>query len=153
MYHHIKKILLQSLIASKLDQPVWMNEAGEVVEDEMMAMGYKVDIKIDVPDLGLMMDECGCNLSQEGDKNIGGELFLTGVHGKAYTSKSIKYSHFTIIGVTQLNGNPLVCVVIVTDKHRDPLIELGIDITQLAHLDINLNTNAGGSVDQSVLNL
>ena len=153
MYLHIKKILLQSLIASKLDHPVCMNEAGEVVEDEMLVMGYKVDIKIDWPDLGLMMDECGCNLSQEGDRNIGVELFLTRVNEKAYTSKSIKYSHFTIIGVTQLNGNPLMCVVIVTGKHRDPLIELGVDLLQLVDLDINITTNEDETVDESVLEL
>ena len=153
MYHHIKKILLKSLIASKLDPPVWMNESGEVVEDEMKAMGYKVDIKIDRPDLGLMMDECGCNLSQEGDKNIGGELFLTGVNDKAYTSKSIKHSHFTIIGVTQLDGNPIMCVVIVTGKSRDPLIELGVDLSQLVDLDINITSNDNGIVDESVLEL
>ena len=90
MYLHIKKILLQSKVASRLENPVWMNEAGEVVQDEMLALGYKVDVKIDRPDLGLLMDECGCNLLQEGDKNVGGELFLTGVNDKAYTSKSIK---------------------------------------------------------------
>ena len=65
MYHHIKKILLRSKVAIKLDNPVWMNEAGDVVDDKMDAMGYKVDIKIQRPDLGLLMDECGCNLLQE----------------------------------------------------------------------------------------
>ena len=57
MYHHIKKILLRSKVAIKLDNPVWMNEAGDVVDDKMDAMGYKVDIKIQRPDLGLLMDE------------------------------------------------------------------------------------------------
>ena len=68
-----------------------------------------------------------------------------------HTHPSLSNSHFTIIGITQLNGNPLMCVVIVTGKHRDPLIELGIDLDQLADVDINLTTNADGTVDESMM--
>ena len=73
MYEHIEKILLKSNIASKLETPVWMSEDNCIVDDEMDAFGYKVTLSIDRPDLGLLMDECGCNLSQEGDNKNGRE--------------------------------------------------------------------------------
>ena len=85
MYLHIEEILLKSNVATKFDEPVWKNELGETVENEMDAMGYKCTIDITHPHMCIVMDECGCNLSQEVDNNNGGELYLTGVKDKAYS--------------------------------------------------------------------
>ena len=38
----------------------------------------KTDIKIVRPDMAIMFDEVGCNLSQEGDNVNGGEKFMCG---------------------------------------------------------------------------
>ena len=131
MYDHIEKILLKSNIAKKLNTPLWMTQDGEITDDETAAFGLKTTLLIERPDLGLVLDECGCNLSQEGDNKNGGELYLTGVNDKAYCSSATKHSHFSILGVTQLDGNPLLCVIIVSGTKPDPLVQLGIDIDVL----------------------
>ena len=143
MYQHIERVLLLSKIARKFEEPVWMNQNGEIVENDTDAYGYKVTIDIHRPDLGIVLDECGCNLSQEGDGHIGGEKFLTGLEDKAYSSTSTKHNHFTVIRVTQLDGNPLMCVVIVSGKKHDVLVELGVDVSQLVDLDIDYS---GGNI-------
>ena len=74
------------------------------------------------------LDECGCNLTQEGDNNVGGELYLTGINEKAYHCVSTCHSHFTVIPVTLLNGHLLMCIVIVSGKRHDTLVELGVDV-------------------------
>ena len=49
MFNHIEQILLESKIATKLKEPVWMDAEGNEVSDEMDVYGYKATIKIDRP--------------------------------------------------------------------------------------------------------
>ena len=135
MFDHIEKIMIKSGIARPFPEPVWMSQSGEIVASEDEGYGMKVTIDIHRPDMGLMLDECGCNLSQEGDHCVGGELFLTGLHNKAYESRSTKHNHFTLIGVTLMSGEPLMCVIIITGKNHDVLVEMGLDVTQLLNID------------------
>lgn len=61
-----------------MDIPIWYNKGGDVVLDEMNEMdgyGYKVDITINRPDMAIVMDKVGCNISQEMDHAIGGQHF------------------------------------------------------------------------------
>lgn len=153
MYNHIQKILVQSGIAVTLNEPVPMNRNGDIVRDENNGFGFNVPIKITRPDMGLLLDECGCNLSQEYDNNYGRELYVTGKNDKAYHSISTKYHHFTVIGVTLLDGNPLMCVVIVTGKTHDVLVELGVDMDALARTDISFENTVDGRVSDELLRL
>lgn len=57
----------------ELETPVWVNDEGEVVEDESDSAGFKTPIKITCPDMCILFDEVGCNLSQENDGSVGGE--------------------------------------------------------------------------------
>lgn len=77
-----------------------------------------------------MLEECGCNLSQEGDGRIGIEKFLAGTKSLAYSTVSTKHFHFTHIGVTKFDGEALMCVVIISGKRHDNLVQLGIDTTK-----------------------
>ena len=97
----------------------------------------QIYIYIHRPDMGLMMDEVGCNLSQEMDHSVGGQKFLTSVQGQAYQSSSTKDLHFTCLGLTRLDGHPLMCIVIVAGKHHDIAVECGIDWNKLNEFDID----------------
>ena len=149
MYLHIEEILLKSNVATKFDEPVWKNELGETVENEMDAMGYKCTIDITHPHMCIVMDECGCNLSQEVDNNNGGELYLTGVKDKAYSCTTNRHCHFTVIPVSLLNGELLMCVVIISGKRHDMLVELGVDTTKLGSLTM-LNDKESLSLDDNI---
>lgn len=153
MYKHIQRILLLSKVARELPQPVWMNKQGQVVDNKRDAFCFKVPIEIHMPDLCIVLDECGCNLSQEGDGRIGKEKFLAGTKSKAYSTVSTKHHHFTCVGITILEGHVLMCVVIVSGKKHDVLVEMGIDATKLKDFDEDLDIGNKTDIDQKLLEL
>ena len=125
---------------------------GETVNDENDSYRMKVPIKINQPEMGILLDECGCNLSQEGDNNYGGELYVSGLNDKVYVLVSTRHHHFTVIGVTLMDRSPLICVVIVSGKSHDLLVELGIDVSKLSDLNINLDQHSkDGVTDETLL--
>lgn len=127
MYEHVEKVMVESNIAKKLPSAQWMDMYGKVVQEEHEACGCKVEVELQRPDLALVLDEVGCNLSQELDNAIGGELYLTGRDDEAYRSVSTRYNHFTVLGVTSLSGEPVLCVVIIAGKKGELPIATGLD--------------------------
>ena len=135
MYEHIEDILVHdSKIAIKLKDPQWMDIAGNVVQDENLAFGCKVEIQVTRPDMAIVFDEAGCNTSQEYNNAKEGGKFITGVEDQAYVSCAKKHNHFTCPGVTTLEGLPLMCVIIISSKRAEIAIGEGIDWDQI---DIN----------------
>ena len=63
MYEHIEKVLIESGLATKFPDPVWMDKDAKIVDDELDAFGMKCTININRPDLIFVCDEVGCNLS------------------------------------------------------------------------------------------
>ena len=60
-------------VATKLDEPTWMNEEGEVVKDDSEAIELKFTHKLIHSEYFLFADEVGCNTNQNDDGNYGGE--------------------------------------------------------------------------------
>ena len=86
-------------------------------------------MKITRPDICFTMDEVGGNISQKGDGAMGGELFLC-EKGKTPQQKiSTKDKHYTVLGLTNLEGKAVMCVVIFSGTKRAPLTEMGLDLT------------------------
>ena len=99
MFKHIAQVLIESCkIARKLEVPMWFDKNGKCVVDEMDGYGCKVELVIDRPDMGIFMDEVGCNISQEMDNAIEGQRFLTSVTGQAIETSSTRDHHFTCLG-------------------------------------------------------
>ena len=138
MYDHVEYVMVnESKVANKLDEPVWMNEKGYIGEEESEAYGLKVTIDLHRPDMCIVMDEVGCNLTQEKDGAKGGQRFLCGADQEAYQSSATKNCHFTVLGLTTLAGEGLMCVVIIQGKKRDIMCETGIDWERLCREDIS----------------
>ena len=139
MYSHIEDILVDDCkIATRFPSPVWMNKEGKIVDNENDSYGCKVNINIHRPDMGIVLDEVGCNLSQENDNANGGQLFVCGTNEQPYQTVATKSNHFTCLGLTRLDGEPLMCVIIIQGKRRDVLVEMGIDwnlLHQIADID------------------
>ena len=143
MYLHIKDVLVNdSKIAVKLDKPVWVDQFGKVLPDETGSFGCKTDINITRPDLAIMFDKVGSNLSQEGDSVNGGEKYMCGPKGVLYQSTSTKSTHFTTLGVTRLDGQPLMSVAIISGKKHDLATKTGIDWNKLCGLSDDEIDNA-----------
>ena len=96
-----------------------MNGKGEEVFCEEESVGCKVSIDIKRPDMCIVMDEVGCNLSQENDNRKGGQKYVCKSTEEPYQSIATKANHFTCLGLTLLDGQPLMCVVIIQGKKRD----------------------------------
>ena len=121
--------MVETGVAVELDSPVWMDRAGNEVEDEADAYGCKVTHKVIRPDMCICGDEVGGNLSMKGDGNEGGKLLL-GERGYVAQEKASTHSRkFTMIGFTALTGDPVMCVLIFEGKRPNGSIEAGIDIT------------------------
>ena len=66
---------------------------------------------------------------------------------------STRHQHFTHIGVTTLDGNALMCVVIVAEKKHDMLVELGIDTTKLEDFKFDLDIEDKSDTDKRLMKL
>ena len=79
MYDHIEDILVHdSKVATWYDTPKYMNRNGNIVNEESESYGIKVKMEINRPDMCVVMDEVGCNLSQTNDNAKGGQLYVCG---------------------------------------------------------------------------
>lgn len=67
------------------------------------------------------MDEVGGNISQTGDGAMGGELFLCEKSKTPQQKISTKDKHYTVLGLTNLEGKAEMCVVIFAGTKRVPL--------------------------------
>ena len=74
----------------------------------------------------LVTDQVGGNISQKGDGLIGGELLLTEPGQVAQQTTLTKDKHYTLLGLTLLTGQHLVCVLIMVGD--TPKIEVKTDI-------------------------
>ena len=101
---------------TRLSEPRWMNQHGRIVEDEKDSFECKVKVQLEHPDMAIVVDEVGCNTPQECDNAVGGEQFWTGKVDHAYHSVVTHHNHFTVLGLTALDGSPVSCVVILSGK-------------------------------------
>ena len=78
----------------------------------------------------LLCDEVGENIEMTGDGHIGGEkVFCDKVI--YYTKKSNKkVKHFTVIGLTNLLGEPISCIVIIEGRESLFDIRAGNDFSK-----------------------
>ena len=145
MYHHVEEVMIDSNIAERLPEPQWMDASGRVVDNEHEGNGYKVEVDLKRPDMALVLDEVGCNTSQETDNAIGGELLLTGRDEQAYWSVVTPTNHFTVLGVTALSGDPVLCVVIISGKKGDIPVSTGVDWNAVEE-ELNVDIEEGDEI-------
>ena len=127
MYDNICDALLDCKIAVPFDQSVWMNKEGQSVSrDDNDRIGMKVTIDIIRPDLCLLADEVGCNTCQKGDGHVGGKRLVCQKGCVPYKVTGKKDKHFTVMGFTNLAGEPILCVILITGKEDNFLVRTGI---------------------------
>jgi hypothetical protein len=126
MYDDIEDEMIEAGVAIRLDEPVWMDDKGNRVE-ENQSKGFKVKTRLTRADMCLVMDEVGCNLSMMKDGHAGGQKFVVGKGNEAKLKGTKKDKHFTCLGLTLLSGDPLMCVVLIDGQKEDLLVRTGID--------------------------
>ena len=76
----------------------------------------------------LLGDEIGANLDMTGDRHMGGGKFLCEKGCIAPRKSTRKLKIFTVIGLTNLLGEPIFCIVIIEGKEQLFGIWAGIDV-------------------------
>ena len=129
MYVHVEDILIYDCnIATKYTLPVWMNKEGKNVENENESYGCKVSINIHWPNMCIVLDKVGCNVSKENDNANRGHLFVCGKNEQPYQTVATKPNHFTCLGLTWLDGEPVMRVIIIQGKYHVILVEIGVNL-------------------------
>lgn len=140
MYDRIYETFVKARVAVKLDKPVSNDIQGNVVTEDLQ-YGLPCDTEILHPDYILFADETGCNTNQKKDGHYGGTKYIVGrgTVPKEYACTTDK--HFTLMGFTAANGEPVCCVLIFTGEKQDiPLYwSTGIDIKVVPVMDENSN--------------
>ena len=127
MYDQIYDMMVEAGVAVKKDYPEWMDAYGDIVyEDD--ALGCKVTHDLIRPEICIVMDEVGGNTSQKGDGNKGGEQFIVPKGMIPQLKANAQDKHFTLLGLTTLGGDPVMCVIIFAGTIENKLWETGIDI-------------------------
>ena len=119
MYADIYKEMVMGKIAEELEQEVWFDKEGDVVETEGEAFGLQTKYKLTRPDKLLFVDEVGSNTSQAKDGQIGGEKFLVNAAGRPQQRSALKDAHFTVLGFTAADGYPVMCAIIFAAKQLE----------------------------------
>lgn len=128
MYNTFESALVTSGNAIKLDTPVLMNRAGEVVEDEAEAFGHAVTIRHTRPHNVLVTDETGSNTREMGDGNNGGQKCMAPCGETPRYEASSKDSHFTVVPLTRLTGELATVAIIFAGNKMKPEWAMGKDI-------------------------
>ena len=128
MYTHTLDEMVHAGVARKLPEPCWKNRCGNVCP-ESEAYGCEVTHELCHPSLCFVGDEVGGNINMKGDGHAGGQKFLTRAGTVPYKKSSSSEKRFTLIGLTALDGNPVICIIIIKGKIPQLDVESGIDVT------------------------
>ena len=126
MYTHIIHEMVGAGVAEPLYEPGWIDRDGQIV-DEQKSFGYKVFHRLIQPDMCIVGDEVGGSISMNGDGHRGGTLYLCGKKHVPKKKISTKSKKFTMIRLTALAGDPMMCVLIIEGKTPNGSVESGID--------------------------
>ena len=117
MYDNIYNEMLFAGVAEGINQPIWVDREGLYCKEED-SYGRMITYRLLHPDNCFVADEVGANTSQKGDGRNGGERFVTEKGSTVKIRCSTKDHHFTLMGITALTGDPVMCVVIFLAKKQ-----------------------------------
>lgn len=73
------------------------------------------------------MDEVGGDLNMLNDSHQGGMKYVCRKGETPKINATNKSKKFTVLGLTTLRGDPLVCVIILEGKEQNVFVESGVD--------------------------
>lgn len=127
MYQHTYNELVEAGVAIDLKDGVWMHRSGKICS-ELDAHGCKVFQELIRPDMCIVGYEVGGNLCMKRDGHVGEEKMLTAT-GKFPQRKALsRYCKFTLVGITALNGEAVMCIIFLCGAKPNGSIEARIDI-------------------------
>jgi hypothetical protein len=113
MYDGVYDRLAEAGFAEVLDNEVWLDIHGNIVQNEVESYRQKTKYLLRHPEKLLFVDEVSKNISQKGDGNPGGQKFMVAKEIRAKLQKSFRDNHFTVLGFTAADGRMVMCVIII----------------------------------------
>ena len=144
MYDLVYEQMDEAGVLQDLEEPVWLNLAGEIVASEAEAFGEKVTQTVKHPDYVLFVDEVGNNTNMKDDGRVGGERLLKGRGETAEVTAATSEAHFTVLGFTAATGEPEMCAIIFAASELTQELQFGIDVrAPMVEGDDSLRGNYG----------
>ena len=127
MYNEVYEAMLECKVASKRMHPVYETADGTPATEWKDVFGIPCTHKIDHPEMCLVVDEVGSDLSQKGDGHIGGSKYACERGTVPQNKVQHTDKHFTLLGFTALTGDPVLCLIIIAGVQESLSVESGID--------------------------
>lgn len=127
MYEEVYAAMTECKVASILEKPQYFTVDGEVAKTDNEKFGLPCTHMINHPEMCLVVDEVGSDLSQKGDGHVGGALYACERGTVAQNKVQHSDKHFTLLGFTNLSGEPVLCLVIIAGVQEALNVESGID--------------------------
>ncbi len=112
MYEQMYEAMVSSNMAIKMENPVWLDKENNIVQSKEDAYNRQTKYFTTHPDYLIFVHGVGDNTSQWNDGNAGGEKFIVDKDRCTAKKSSYQDSHFTLLGFTLANGEPLCCSII-----------------------------------------
>lgn len=112
MHNCTCECMVEKGLAESLDQPVFMNRNGVIVEDPTDTLGLPIHCRLLHPNRILFVDETGCNANMKKDGQVGGKRCIAEKGTSANPPATTNDVHFALLPVANALGEPVCCVVI-----------------------------------------
>jgi hypothetical protein len=89
-----------------LEEPAWMNSAGEIVSTEAELFGAKINKILKHPKCLLFVDEVGNNTNMKDNGRVGGEWLLKARGQMAEVTAATSEACFAVLGFTAATREP-----------------------------------------------
>ena len=125
-----KELTYRNVIYEDLYKP--LVQTGNATKTNEFTSEYdgplKTNFHLTHPEMCLVVDEVGSNISQKGDGHIAGTKYICEINSIPRQQASHSDKHFTLLGFTALTGEPVLCLVIIAGVKEMFEVETGIDI-------------------------
>ena len=118
--------MVEAGVAKEFTEPVCIDGNGCECEEEK-SYGRKVTHIITHPEMCIIRDEVDTNTSQKGDGHKGVVKFLVQKGSTPLIRASTKECHSIVMGMTELTGEPVMCVCVLRGIKEEASVEVGFD--------------------------
>jgi hypothetical protein len=113
MHDGVYDKLAEAGVVQVLENEVWLDINGNIVENEAEAYGRKTEYLLRHPEKLLFVDEVCENIPQKGDVNNGCQKFMVTTDMRSRSRNSFKDNHLVVIGFTAADGCAVMCAIII----------------------------------------
>ena len=116
MYSGVYAAMVKGRVAVELEEEVMVRSDGTITTNNGEQAGRKTKYILTRPEFVFFVDEVGCNTLQKNDGNNGGQKFIVQSGQRALLRASFTDCHFTVLGFTNGNGDPVLAVIIMASS-------------------------------------